>query len=98
IRAIQAHPAVAEASVIGLADGRLGQVPAAAILLDASKPAPSVEQLKAFLRSSLSSYQLPVLFHFLPSLPRTASMKVDQRALREILQPLHDGAATSAPA
>jgi len=94
-KALQTHPSVSEAAVIGLADARLGQVPGAAYLIDTGQPAPAAEELAAFLRRSLSSYQVPVLFHAVAELPRTGSMKVDQRALREILQPLYDRSAAA---
>lgn len=94
-KAMQTHPSVSEAAVIGLADARLGQVPGAAYLIDTGQPAPAAEELAAFLRKCLSSYQVPVLFHVVAELPRTASMKVDQRALRDILQPLYDKSAAA---
>ena len=51
------HPAVDEASAVGLPDPRLGQVPAVAVTL----VSPVTEQeLMEYLTSRLTSYQRPV--------------------------------------
>jgi acyl-CoA synthetase (AMP-forming)/AMP-acid ligase II len=85
VRALEVHPAVREAAVVGLPDARLGQVPVAALLLKPGCPQPTPDELSAFLRKSLTPYQVPVRFAILDDLPRTASMKVDQSALRSRL-------------
>lgn len=86
IRAIEAHPAVKEAAVVALADARLGQVPGAAYLVRADAEAPSEAELTAFLKGRLTGYQIPAVLKAVEALPRTASMKVDQGALRLLLQ------------
>jgi acyl-coenzyme A synthetase/AMP-(fatty) acid ligase len=85
VRALELHPAIREASVVGMPDPRLGQVPAAAFIVRHGAPAPRSEELADFLRSKLLPYQVPVKFVALSEFPRTPSMKVSQPDLRRIL-------------
>ncbi len=82
-QAIYAHPAVAEASVFGLPDARLGEVPVAVWL---AKPGHEVseEDLRAFLAERIAAFKVPVRFwreH--AALPRLGTEKVDKRALKQ---------------
>ncbi|MDY0066378.1 MAG: fatty acid--CoA ligase family protein [Steroidobacteraceae bacterium] len=72
------HPAVQDASVVGLPDDRLGQAPVAAIELREGVAAPSEEELRAHAQQYLSPYQVPVRFKFVSALPRTVSMKISR--------------------
>jgi long-chain acyl-CoA synthetase len=82
VRALETHPAILEASVVGLPDERLGQVPAAAYVLRRDARQPTHEELAAFLKERLLAYQVPVKFLCLDELPRTPSMKVSQPDLK----------------
>jgi long-chain acyl-CoA synthetase len=84
VRALEMHPAIREAAVVALPDDRLGQVPAAAFLLRSGMQAPEESNLRAFLKTRLLPYQVPVRFMKLDEFPRTPSMKVSQPALREL--------------
>ena len=75
VRALDQHPAVREASVVGIKDERLGQVPAAAIILRDGVTPPTAEELTAFVKTKLLPYQAPVRYLFVDDFPRTASMK-----------------------
>ncbi|MET0371501.1 MAG: long-chain fatty acid--CoA ligase [Sphingobium sp.] len=75
VRALERHPDVREAVVVGIPDSRLGQVPAAAIMVRAGADAPSQEALREWLRDRLLPYQVPALFRFVEDVPRSASMK-----------------------
>jgi acyl-CoA synthetase (AMP-forming)/AMP-acid ligase II len=86
VRAAESHPGVREAVVAALPDSRLGQVPVLAFLAKSDAPAPSSGELEAHLRASLSPYQVPVAIHELTELPRTPSLKVDQTALKKLLE------------
>jgi len=85
VRALESHPAISEASVIALPDDRLGQVPVAAYIAGADHEPPSEAELKAYLKERLTAYQVPVAIRRFEALPRTPSMKVDQRALRALM-------------
>lgn len=85
-QAIESHPAIREAVVVGIADRRLGQVPAAAYTLKPGASAPSTTDLREFLRETLLPYQIPTTFLQLDELPRTASMKVGLQAVRELFE------------
>lgn len=74
-KVLNEHPAVREAAVIGVPDTRLGEVPAAAIILKQGAEAPALDDLKAFLKQHLIAYQVPVHFRFVEDFPRTPSMK-----------------------
>jgi len=90
VLAMEAHPAVLEASVVGLKDARLGQVPGAAFIVAKGEAQPTDVDLVAFLKERLTSYQVPVVFKAVEELPRTTSMKADQTAVKAMLQPLHE--------
>ncbi|MFZ4603527.1 MAG: class I adenylate-forming enzyme family protein, partial [Caulobacterales bacterium] len=84
VRALETHPAIREASVIGIADPRLGQAPVAAYIVKSGVEAPEDEALKAHLRDRLLPYQVPVKFLRVEEFPRTPSMKVSQPDLRAL--------------
>ncbi|WHO38925.1 fatty acid--CoA ligase family protein [Sphingobium sp. AP49] len=83
-RALMLHPAVAEAAVTGMADSRLGQVPAAAIRLHPAIAAPSTVALEDHVRRHLPATHVPVKWIFLNDLPRTSSLKTDRCALQQL--------------
>ncbi|MFA7587129.1 MAG: class I adenylate-forming enzyme family protein [Novosphingobium sp.] len=80
--ALYAHPGVAEASVFGLPDARLGEVPVAVYQ---PKPGHDVveEDLRGFVAEQLAAYKVPVrIWRENASLPRLGTEKVDKRALK----------------
>lgn len=81
VDAITRHPAVFEASVVGIKDQRLGEVPVSLIAL---KPGCSLAdgEIKTFLRDHLLAYQIPVQFRIVDRLPRNTSLKVDRVAVQ----------------
>jgi acyl-CoA synthetase (AMP-forming)/AMP-acid ligase II len=85
VRAIETHPAVLEACVVGLPDPRLGEVPAGAFTVrDGRDVAP--HDLETHLRERLAPYQIPVRLIRVSEFPRTPSMKISQPALRKLLE------------
>ncbi len=69
-KVLAAHPAVASASVVGVADERLGQVVAAAIALeDRARGQVSDVQLTAWAADRLSRYKVPERWALLDELP-----------------------------
>jgi len=83
-KVLEQHPAVAEVSVVGLPDERLGEVPVAAVLLRGGSPAIDERELERFAREHLVGYQRPTRYRIVDELPRTPSMKVSQPAVREL--------------
>jgi O-succinylbenzoic acid--CoA ligase len=79
--ALLAHPAVAEAGVVGAADERWGQAPVAFVVASGV----GEEELIAFCRERLAAYKAPRRVIFLASLPRTASGKLRRAELRQLL-------------
>ncbi|MBF6300071.1 AMP-binding protein [Nocardia amamiensis] len=81
--ALTAIPGIAEAACIGIADERMGQAPAAAIVVDSA--APSIDEIWRRLRATLPSPSMPVRILTVDSLPRTPRGKLDRQALAATL-------------
>jgi long-chain acyl-CoA synthetase len=95
VRALRAHPAVADAAVAPLPDQRLGQIPVAAVEL-APGVATDGETLRDHCRTALTPYEVPARVYVVDALPRGAALKVDRRRLIAMLEDL--GAQTVQPA
>lgn len=78
------HPAVQHVAVVGLADGRLGEEVAAAVVLHPHALA-SEAQLIAWSRERIAAYKYPRHVYFLEALPRNATGKVLKQPLRQAL-------------
>jgi fatty-acyl-CoA synthase len=78
--ALMAHPAVAEAAVIGVADERWQERPLAAVVLRGEATA---DELRDFLARDFAKWQLPERFEFMEEIPKTAVGKFRKTALRE---------------
>lgn len=83
-RALCLHPAVVTASVVGLPDQRLGQVPAAAVVLKRDQPPPSVADLEAHLRDHVYATHIPTTWRFVDDLPRNNSFKIDLAGVKSL--------------
>jgi acyl-CoA synthetase (AMP-forming)/AMP-acid ligase II len=86
VRALDDHPAIREAAVIGVPDERLGAVPAAAIILKDGAAVPPDGDLKAWLRDRLIAYQVPVHIRIVADFPRTPSMKPSAEGLQALFE------------
>ncbi|MEO8695012.1 MAG: fatty acid--CoA ligase family protein [Acidimicrobiales bacterium] len=82
--ALERHPVVRAASVVGIDDERLGQVPVAVVELTAVNAVDKAELL-AHASQFLARYEMPVDVVFVDALPRTESAKVDLRAVRALV-------------
>ncbi len=85
---LERHPAVREASVVGVPDRRLGEVPVAAVILKQGAFANETE-LVAWVREHLMAYCVPTAVKIVEDLPRTPSMKVSAPAVRELFAVEH---------
>jgi long-chain acyl-CoA synthetase len=75
--ALERHPAVLEASVVGLPDERLGEVPVAAVRLAEGTTLEDAD-LAAFAAEHLAEYKVPKRFLAVDDLPRTGTTKVQK--------------------
>ena len=78
---LNSHPAVKEVAVIGIPDGKWGELVTALVVTDGSEV--SAEDLIAHCRESLAGYKCPKRVEFRDELARTATGKLQKFKLRE---------------
>jgi len=81
-----AHPAIAECSVVGVADDTWGERVAAAVVLRPGS-ALDLDSLRAWARSELAPYKLPTLLLAADALPRNVMGKVLKPEVRSLFFP-----------
>lgn len=81
---LYAHPAVAEAAVVGMRDPLMGEEVCAFVALKAGATA-DAEALIDFCRSRLAKYKCPREMRFLPSLPKNPVGKILRKELRALV-------------
>ena len=82
--AIYAHDAIAECSVFGIPDERMGEVPAAVYYLKSGHSLTPAD-LREFLLASIAPFKVPLEEHIWQSdkpLPRLGTQKIDKRTVR----------------
>ncbi len=82
--ALMMHLGVAEAAVIGVPDPKWGEAGVAFVLARDALASPGPDELRAFVRTRLAGYKVPRQLRVVAELPRTASNKIDRRALAAI--------------
>ncbi|MBV9089579.1 MAG: AMP-binding protein [Mycobacteriaceae bacterium] len=79
--ALESHPAVRAAAVVGRPDDRLGETPVAMVELRDTKSAQPAELLE-YLRRRLAGYELPTDIAIVDAIPTTPSGKPELSAIR----------------
>nr|WP_041782785.1 AMP-binding protein [Mycolicibacterium chubuense] len=79
--ALESHPAVQGAAVVGAPDPRLGETPVALVELRAGATVGAAE-LTAYLGKRLAPYEIPTEITIADAIPRTPSGKPDLTAVR----------------
>ena len=80
---LEEHPDIAEASVIGMDDHALGEVPVAAVRLRSGAKA-TPDRLVAWAATRLSHYKAPRRVVVVKQFPRTGTDKIQKEHLREL--------------
>jgi len=78
--AMHAHPAVAEAALIGVPDEKWGEVGRAVVVISEGHTL-TAEELLVFLRERLAGYKIPKSVIFVDALPKTGAGKIDKKVL-----------------
>jgi acyl-CoA synthetase (AMP-forming)/AMP-acid ligase II len=83
--ALEGHPAVAGAAVVGRPDARLGETPVALVELRDSA-ATDTDTLLEYLRTRLARYEIPTEIAIVGTIPRTPSGKADLSEIRRFFE------------
>jgi fatty-acyl-CoA synthase len=78
---LMAHPAVAEASVVGVPDEKWGERPLATVVVRDGATV-TVEELREHLASKVAGWQLPERWAFIDEVPKTSVGKFDKKVIR----------------
>jgi fatty-acyl-CoA synthase len=79
---LMAHPAVAEATVVGVPDDRWQERPLAAVVLREGAAGAAPAELREYLAGLIPKWQLPERWTFLESVPKTSVGKFDKKEVR----------------
>jgi fatty-acyl-CoA synthase len=79
--AVMAHPAVAEAAVIGVPDEKWQERPLVAVVVRQGEQV-TAAQLREFMAGKVARWQLPEYWSFIEEVPKTSVGKFDKKLLR----------------
>jgi fatty-acyl-CoA synthase len=77
------HPAVEQASVVGVPDLKYGEELCAWIKLKATATVPTEEAIRQFCRGKLAHYKVPKYVKFVTAFPQTVTGKIQKFKMRE---------------
>ncbi|MGH8679865.1 MAG: AMP-binding enzyme, partial [Burkholderiales bacterium] len=81
---LYAHPDIQEACVIGCRDARRGEtVKAMVVLRESARDRVSADDIIAWAREKMAAYKVPRSVEFVNNLPKSATGKIQWRALQE---------------
>ncbi len=92
--ALVAHPAVAEAAVVGATDATTGQAIIAYVILRGGEDV-DAEILRAHVASEIGAIAKPKQIYITPDLPKTRSGKIMRRLLRDVAEGRNIGDTTT---
>ncbi|HEY4315356.1 MAG TPA: long-chain fatty acid--CoA ligase [Actinomycetes bacterium] len=78
---LMAHPAVAEASVVGVPDDKWGERPLATVVVRDGATV-TVEELREHLAAKVATWQVPERWAFIDEVPKTSVGKFDKKVIR----------------
>ncbi|WP_414945225.1 long-chain fatty acid--CoA ligase [Amycolatopsis sp. cmx-11-32] len=78
---VMAHPAVAEAAVVGIPDEKWDERPLVAVVVKEGQTV-TAEELREFLSGKVAKWQLPENWTFVDEVPKTSVGKFDKKRLR----------------
>ncbi|WP_181771917.1 long-chain fatty acid--CoA ligase [Amycolatopsis pittospori] len=78
---VMAHPAVAEAAVVGIPDEKWDERPLVAVVVKEGQTV-TAEDLREFLSDKVAKWQLPENWTFVDEVPKTSVGKFDKKRLR----------------
>ncbi len=84
-QALERHPDVGEAAVVGLPDDRLGEVPVAAVVVGRGATV-TPDALRTWAKDHLSSYKVPVEVRLVDDLPHSGTRKVQRAEVRALFK------------
>lgn len=79
---LRAHPAIDDAIAFGIPHPTWGEEVAAAVVLNGSA---TEADLSAYCRAHLAEFKCPKKFHFVSTIPRTATGKIKRKAVMEAI-------------
>lgn len=82
---LEQHPAVNQASVLGVPDDHWGEVVAAVILPKPGSERPDPQQLHDFCRQRIAAHKAPEQWYFVNEFPLTPSGKIQKFALADMI-------------